>query len=97
MDGNVLDVATNSNADQLLASLDLLHEAGSSTSIRPKVQDTTGSLVSVSLNVETRSWEKDDLKFQVGNEEAQDMASLSTLLCSLENLRKRGGENDEEI
>lgn len=97
MDGNVLDVATSSSSDQLLVSLDLLHEIGSSTSIKPKVQDTTGSLVSLFLNVETYSFEKDDLKFQVGNEEAQDMTSLSTLLYSLENLRKRGGENDEEI
>jgi hypothetical protein len=88
--GNVLDLI-ETGEDSFVVSVDDVFEAGSTSQLREK---PVAGLQSLQRFCKTGdSWSEDSLEFAVeAAKEDVEVHSLSTLLYSLQNLRKRGDE-----
>ncbi len=98
LDGNPLDVVVDCASSSLVVSLDCVHKPASTSQLRSHLGATVRPLQTYQM--EDSKWVAGALRFEGGSYEgavASDcdgdaLSGLSSLLYTLENLRKCGGE-----
>jgi tRNA (guanine-N(7)-)-methyltransferase subunit TRM82 len=92
LDGNALDIATDSLSGNLIVSIDTIHTPGSTTELRNN-ENAVQALQT--FQFKESAWGTSNLTFDTPDADAtqkEAYGTLSGVLYNLENLRKRGGE-----
>ena len=98
LEGNPLDMVVDGSMNSLIVSLDCAHEPGSTSQPRRYLNAAMQLLQRFSMK--DSKWVGGGLRFKTrshegviaGEDDNDDLGSLSSLLYNLETLRKRGGE-----
>ncbi len=97
LDGNPLDLVVEESTSTLIISIDNFHKPGSTD--QPRMNADDAALPLVVYNVKDSLWVESPLRFDVSIDKVSHDADaitqsqgLSGTLYTIENLRKRGGE-----